>query len=752
MSNRINVRRAASYAVAVLLVTGEKVFAQTAAPTGANGQGASDAGGIPDIVVTATKTGETRLQRTPVAITVLSGDSLSSRNAVNVKDLVALTPNMTVSQTTSNAQIYIRGIGSNNSLTGSDPSVTVQSDGVYIARAYSQFSDFVDIERIEVLRGPQGTLYGRNSIGGTINLISRKPGDDFAGKAQITAGNYGAVQGQAYVSGPIVPGVVQASIAGNYIRHDAYVENIYPGQADVGDANRGGIRGQLRIAPGDSVEFITRADWSKGSERVDAYSHILAPVSGAPLASGTVGDLTKVSLNSPPLSKTEGYGASQEVNAKLSQALSFKSLTAYRYSHYNFVGDADATEIPFNNVRAQGDTSKQFSQELNLVLDTSKLKAILGAYYFHEYDNGLFISEVGPSTKTAAAASFNQTIAPKTRATSKAIFAQGTYRITNNLGITAGLRYTKDDKSIAQDFQRTSLDPSSLGAPRPGFPFTGSANRAYDAWTPKIGMDFQASRNVFLYASATRGYKSGGVNFGASNAASLVFNPEKIWAYEAGVKTNWLDRKLQINVTGFRYNYKDLQVYSSIGPGLTAIGNAATANINGVEVEMTAKPLHNLTLSANFSVLDSKYGSFPEATVAATYQPFVGGDPNFSTSTKLFNASGKRLSYAPQTSFSFSGRYDVDLSAGKTFIRGDYYRQSTSYAEPTNVAISAIRPYGVLNLGLGYESRDGGWGAQIIGKNVLDAQYLTAIASTGLVPNGIPGPPRTVALQLTKSF
>ncbi|WP_257557219.1 TonB-dependent receptor [Sphingobium sp. CFD-2] len=601
-------------------------------------------------------------------------------------------------------------------------------------------------------RRSQGTLYGRNSIGGTINLISRKPSDELTGKAQVTVGNYAAVQTQAYVSGAIVPGVVQASIAGNYIRHDPYVKNINPGQADVGDANRGGLRGQLRIVPSDAIELITRADWSRGSERVDAYSHILAPVSDAPLASSTVGDLTKVSLNNPPLSKTEGYGASQEINIKLSSALSFKSLTAYRYSHYNFVGDADATEIPFNNVRAQGDTSRQFSQELNLVLDTSGLRAIFGAYYFHEKDDGFFISEVGPSAKTLAANSFYQTIAPNTRSTSKALFAQGTYHLTDRLGITAGLRYTKDDKSIVQSFQRTSLNPATLGTPRPGFPFNGSANRTYDAWTPKFGIDFQASRNVFFYASATRGYKSGGVNFGASNAPSLVFNPEKIWAYEAGVKTNWLDRRLQVNITGFKYNYTDLQVYSSIGPGLTAIGNAATATVKGLEIETTLKPVQNLTLSANFSALDSKYGSFPQATVAATYQPFLAGDPNFDPVTKLYNASGNRLSYAPQFSFSLSGRYDIDLSTGKLFMRGDYYHQSTSYAEPTNVAISAIRPYGVLNLGLGYESEKGGWSAQIIGKNVLDKQYLTAIASTGLVPNGIPGAPRTVALQLGINF
>lgn len=184
MKAKVTILRGASSGALMLMGLCQAANAQTAGPADVAGaEQESDAGGIQDIVVTATRTGETQLQRTPVAMAVLSGDSLSSRNAVNVKDLATLTPNMRVGQTTANAQIYIRGIGSNNVFTGSDPSVTVQSDGVYIARAYSQFSDFVDIDRIEVLRGPQGTLYGRNSIGGTINLISLKPGDEMVGKA-----------------------------------------------------------------------------------------------------------------------------------------------------------------------------------------------------------------------------------------------------------------------------------------------------------------------------------------------------------------------------------------------------------------------------------------------------------------------------------------------------------------------------------------------------------------------------------------
>lgn len=752
MKTRITTLCGASSVAIMLMGLCQPANAQTAgAADTVAAQQESDASGIQDIVVTATRTGETQLQRTPVAMAVLSGDSLSSRNAVNVKDLVNLTPNMSVGQTTANAQIYVRGIGSNNVFTGSDPSVTVQSDGVYIARAYSQFSDFVDIDRIEVLRGPQGTLYGRNSIGGTINLISRKPGDELVGKAQLTVGNYSAVQAQAYISGPIVPGVVQASLAGNYIRHDAYVDNIVPGKPDIGAANRGGLRGQLRITPSDSVELITRADWSKGDERIDAYAHIRAPVAAAPLASSTVGNLRKVALDNPPRNRTKGHGIAQEINVELNPALTFKSLTAYRYSHYHFTGDTDATEIPFNQA-TQFDNSKQFSQEFNLVLQTDKLQAIAGAYYFREKDNGVFLVDIAPSILTPAANSAFSTISPRIKSESKAVFVQGTYHITDELGITAGLRYTRDKKTINQTYLRTSQNPATFGAPVPPFPFTGSSTRTYDAFTPKFGIDYQVSRHFFLYASATRGYKSGGVNFVASNPLALAFGPEKIWAYEAGLKSDWFENRLRVNVTAFRYNYTDLQVQTTITAGLISIANAATARTNGLEIETTAKPIPNLTLSANLALLDTEYGSFPNASVPNTYIPYVTGNPRFNPATRLFNASGNRLNLAPRTSFSLSGRYDVDMPSGTAFIRGDYRHQSRSFNEPTNVRISSQKAYGILNLGLGYESDRGGWSAQLIGKNVLNKQYLISIVSSGLVPNGVAGDPRTVAIQLTKNF
>src|ERR1700733_3007107 len=268
---------ALTYAATLLMAAAGASAQEAVTRTGsiaAPGDASASDVGLEEIVVTATKTGETQLQKTPLAISAFSADQLNNSVVNNVRDLVSLTPSLNVSQATASAQIYIRGIGSNNVFNGSDPDVTVQSDGVYIARAFSQFSDFIDVDRVEVLRGPQGTLYGRNAVGGTINIISRLPSDEFEAKALVAGGTYDQGQAQGYVSGPLVPDLLQGSLSANYLRHDGYVENVVPGQPDVGNANRGGVRGQLRFAPGEVLEATTRLDWSKTDENMDAYSHL----------------------------------------------------------------------------------------------------------------------------------------------------------------------------------------------------------------------------------------------------------------------------------------------------------------------------------------------------------------------------------------------------------------------------------------------------------------------------------------------
>jgi iron complex outermembrane receptor protein len=237
---------------------------------------APDSDALAEIVVTATKTGSEQLQKTPVAVSVVGGEFMARQGVSNIKDLAPYVPNLSFSQNTAAAIIYIRGIGSNNVSAGSDPDVTMQVDGVYIARPIGEYADFLDVDRVEVLRGPQGTLYGRNAVGGTINVISRQPSDTFTGEARVTGGNFSLLQGDAYVSGPLSERA-QASIAVSYKTHSPYFDNIVPGQPGVGEANRGGVHGQLRFELTDWITATTRADFSKTGERFESYSQVVGP-------------------------------------------------------------------------------------------------------------------------------------------------------------------------------------------------------------------------------------------------------------------------------------------------------------------------------------------------------------------------------------------------------------------------------------------------------------------------------------------
>jgi len=716
---------------------------QTSAPTGA---------GLDEIIVTATKTGETAAQKTPLAISVFSADRLNGSLALNVKDLVALTPNLNLAQTTTNAQIYIRGIGTNNVFVGSDPDVTVQLDGVYLARAYAQFTDFIDVQRVEVLRGPQGTLYGRNAVGGTINIISRLPSDEFHAKVQLAGGNFGMFQGQAYISGALVPGKLQFSLTGNYLRHDSYFDNIVPGKHGVGDADRGGVRGQLRFVPTDNVGMITRADWNKSNDHPDTFDHLLAPVAVAPLATSTIGT-SKVALNDPEVGSTRMWGVSEEINFRLSSALTLKSLTAYRDSRTRVLVDNDGTELSL--IRAiQQDSSKQLSQELNLNLNLDRFAGVVGLFYFHEHEIAPPVSDTPPSIITPPARSSLATVLANARGRSLAGFAQGTYNLTDALSITAGVRYTQDRKALDQSLTVVSQNPATPGAVLSRF--AGLYRRTFHAVTPKFGIQYQITPTVLAFASATRGYKSGGTNFAARNIQTLGFDPEYIWSYEGGVKSDWLDHRLRVNVTAFKYDYKALQVQSLLGSGISSISNAATAKVKGLEIETMAKPVPELLLTANFALLDAKYDSFPNASVPANLIPYLVGNPNFTPAppggSASFNASGNRLNVAPKSSFSGSAQYDLAVGPGKAFVRGEYYWQARTYYDPSNALIMSQKPYDLVNLAVGYNSANSLWGVQLVAKNVTKTHYLITVAANGVVPAGLAGAPRTIVLQLTKSW
>ena len=709
--------------------------------------------GLEEIIVTAQKTSATAVQKTPIAVSAFSAADLKNTLTTDIKDLGTQTPGLVISQVAQSASIYIRGVGTNNVFNGSDPDVTLQIDGVYLARPNAAFADFLDVERVEVLRGPQGTLYGRNAVGGTINIISKQPSDTFVAEQELTVGNFAMAQEQAYISGPLIPGQLQASLAVNYLRHDAYERNIAPGGNDIDNANRGGVRGQLRWEPADNIDATMRFDFNAADENAQSDSVLLAPVPNAPLANSVIGSNSRVALNNPQSGWTHDGGVSEEINWTINPNLSLKSISAYRKNAFHLTVDTDDTEIPFN-IANQNEHEREITQEFAVQANYGNFEGVGGLYYFDETDRSLGIAQVYPTPLVSSAppGPVYAQLTPTTSSTAEAAFAQGIYHLAPALALIAGYRYTLEDRHLDQNFQNyITFGTEQFNSP--GFPFINSTTRHFHGSTPKLGIDWNVTQDAMLYFSATRGYKSGGLNWTASTVATESFNPETLTSYEIGAKTEWLDHRLRVNLTGFKYDYSNLQVESLVNATSIAIGNAATASVKGLEAEINIKPSPSWQFTSNLTLLNAVYESFPNAAVPATLLSYVAGLPQFNATTGTFNASGNHLDAAPHVTASLAVQRSWNVHQGSTvYARGEYYWQDRVYYDPTNLEVQSQGPYGLINTYIGYNTVDGLWQVQLWGKNLADRSYIIAAAANGLGPSGLIGSPRTFGLRLTRNF
>ena len=735
---------ALAFAVAAAAALSQPALAQDTA-RGDEGQG------IDDIVVTATKMGETSLQSTPIAVTAISGEDLASRGIRDVQDLKAYVPSLQVADLSGYTQLYVRGIGSNIVFIGSDPSTTMHLDGVYLARPLAYLNDFLDVERIEVLRGPQGTLYGRNSVGGTVNIVSRKPSDELVAEFRGEYGSYDRYAAKAYVSAPIGTSGVAASVAVDVSGHDAYRENVSTGN-DMEDLKSRGIRGQLLVPFGQAASLTLRADYSRQSGALGAYPKLIGPV-GVPLDDSILGDPDKVSLDGVSRTVLKNFGVAAQFDFELADGIDLRSLTAYRGFRGSIDADADSSSIPlFRNLIAPI-RQNQFSQELNLVGKSDGFDWVLGAYYFNERNRE-------PLTLTIFPFGASHVQRPLLRADSVALFGQGEWHINETLSLVAGLRYTTERKRYHLDDRftaSTALDPDEVaaGVPITGVPgipdpFTVDTSRRDKALTPKLGVNFRPTNNVLIYVSATRGFKSGGYDYGANNAldASTGYGPEKLWSYEAGLKSDWLNRRLRLNLTGFYYDYTDLQVQSFVQVGASfgaRTQNAATARVKGIEAELVAQPVDGLTFHANLAYLDARYREYLNAFV-----------PAFGS----FDASGNRLNNAPRWSSTLGAQYAIDLgNSGTIEIGADVHLQSKIFFTAANDGVGAVtgypeqqKGYSLVNARVGWKSEDDRWGFNLIASNLADRNYYVGTANYTPAISARQGRPREIVGQVSMKF
>ena len=718
---------------------------------------AADAVGIEDIVITAQRR-ESSLQETAMSVASLSGDDLARRSIADIEALGQLSPSMNVAFYQGEAQIFIRGIGYAGVIGGTDSSTALHVNGVYLSRSSAAVPGFFDVERVETVRGPQGTLYGRNATGGSVNVISKMPADEFSMDASLLVGNYDRYQIFAAASGPIVEDRLRVRAAVQLEDRDGYTVVTRPGGSKDRIEDKSDLTARLTIdyKASDTLDFLLIGDYYRaddsaivwfyngpGAANNPFYRDYLADNGGALPAPRS----RHVSYDITPFNKQEIWGVSLKGTLQLGD-YTLTSLPAYKKTNpYNF-NDTDLTTVnAFTQLKEED--HRQWSQEFQLVSpDTGNFSWILGLYYFHEKNdirNEYFLNHVDalfefPDDPECCLLRLNGA----TKTDAFAVFGEAEYGLTDRLKLVLGGRYSTEKRDgsndlVFVDFLTPVLDNVA--------PFDA---KTFNAFTPKIGLNFQATDDVFLYASASRGFKSGGFNAGSYQ--NTPFDPEKIWAYEAGIKSDLFDRRLRINASAFYYDYTDLQVLDVEGQN-TVLRNAAKSVIKGVEVEGKALLTPEFEIDFGATYLDS---AFKDTCLADPKYPLPAPQPGC-TGPNQRNLDGFPLPRAPKFKMVLGAQYTADLGdAGRVILRGDYSLQSRQYFNAFKLEEMSQKKFGWLKARVTYVAPSETWKIAAFVDNITDEKVMTSMTYWADLADGITAgvmaPPRTYGVQASLSF
>jgi iron complex outermembrane receptor protein len=672
-------------------------------------------------IVTAAKSGESDVQTMPMAISVLPANDLGRTGAHTIEQAAGQAPSVTFSQNTGFSQLTIRGIGTNVVFAGSDPSSAVYADGVYLARPAMVLADFLDLERVEVLRGPQGTLYGRNAVGGAVNLVTRPPSNVFEASTDLAAGNYDDLRAQVRVSGPLVQDRVMASAAFLRAVRTGTVNDLDHPDHPLGGEDVTAARGQLRVVLNPRVDLLMSTDVNFRDPTPLTYAKVLAVKPGFTLDNPP--DAHDVRASTLAQSRNMQYGAAARVTVSLSPQTKLTSLSAFRSLDYDVLIDADISELNLATSHVH-EIQHQFSEELTVTQQRRRMKWIGGAFLFGEDDRQ-------PTVIDFQAQRLDNLLDPHVKATSAAVFGEAQFDLTQRVSATAGLRYSDEGKTIVNSGQFVTQAAPIQTVPGTAYSYTDEISNA--AWTPKFGLDLRTSDNVLVYASATRGFKSGGFN-PTSNTTGRGYAPEWAWSYEAGLKSSVWHGRTVVNVAAFHTDYTDLQVQTAIRPGVIDISNAASARIDGLEVESATRFAHGLQAGGHVAWLSSRYDRYIAVGVGG-----VTGD-----------VAGNRLTNAPVWSGrAWLGWERPSFRQQVLSVRADTTWQTTAYFTPFNDSIQRQRPYGLVNVSAEMRPSQGHWTLGVFARNLTSQDYITGtFSSPPPAIGGRPGDPRQIGVQL----
>jgi iron complex outermembrane receptor protein len=585
--------------------------------------------GIDEIVVTAQKR-EQNLQNVPIAISALSNVFLEKRQITSVADLSGLAPNLKIETAGANKTssiIAIRGGVQGNPQLYFEPSVGMYMDGVYIAKAQGSIFDVADIERIEVLRGPQGTLYGRNAIAGAINIVIKKPSGEFDGKMEASYGNYNYRRVRGTVDLPRL-GIFSAKISGQITKRDGFYHvtgNAFTDQAQSLDSKSGMV--QLRAEPFDALTLDYVFDISINDQQASAGEAVSGTGSLAPYVQPRT-RMSDVSFGSPNFEYAKNWGHALTAALDLGDLGTLKSITAQRQQKYRDALDLDGTPIALA-FSSRDSRYKQFSQEFQLTGKMNRLNYVIGAYYFD--DNGFVFN---PQSFFSGLSNTDSRFGFTTKA--YAAYAQLDYKITDALTLTGGLRYTHEKKTVERYLARlTTAGPVIVV----NLPEGATPPATFEKISPTATLAYEFRSGFNVYARYAQGYRSGGFNAIASTTADVqrVYKPQVQNTYELGFKSRLLDNTLQLNVAAFQNDVSDLQL-SVFVPGLSAASilvNAGKARVRGLEIEAVAKPSSRLMVQANIGYLESKYLQFLDAGVDVANNRSFSHAPKYTVMTSV---------------------------------------------------------------------------------------------------------------------
>lgn len=705
---------------------------------------------IEEVVVTARRREES-LQDVPISISAFDSGVLDRKGVTQLRDLEFSIPNLSFTdQGNAFGGFGMRGIYTLVRTIGVESGVAVYVDGVYQGRNSNSNMDTVDIERIEVLKGPQGTLFGRNTISGAVNITTKKAADEFEATVKASHGNLDRFSTNASISGPIIKDKLAARLSVSHYERDGYTKNLFTGQ-NLNSEDRQSARVNLRFTPNEQLEINASGDWFQ--DRADSAR-------GGYLVSGAGGfDAEFARTKDPRVTDLDGgergnfenrdiWGASVTIDYTFTNDFSLSSITAYREGDFSLNTDFDGTRENIASGFTSND-SDQFTQELKLSSPNNLKIAdlpgdfdfVTGFFYLYQDTSSSLRSILSQGSTDALAGPFfggavatgDVIFGPDARIETDAwaYYANANWHLTDSLTLTVGIRYSEEEKDL--DFQQVGA--AVIGIPT--IPSTSLKSDETDV-SPTFSIFYDVLQDVSIYGTISRGFKSAGFNADVVGNTDIAFDPENVTNYEVGFKSLLFDRRLKFNGAFFFQDYEDLQVQQFIGAA-QQVSNAAQAEIYGMELEASALLTDYLSIDLGFGYLDAEFKDFPNANRV--------GD----------NFEGNKLQSAPKTTANAALQYLRPVSVKgmdtELLVRAEWAYRGEQFFQANNDPFTRQGGYSLFNARVGLSFMSGKYEIAIFGENLGDKIYASnRLPFLSRLEMGFFGPPRTYGVEVAAHF